>query len=492
MSALLENRLDAVFVVNRAGVLVAWNDVAEATFGWSAKDVVGRHVADVLAPRRFRKVFRRGMAPLARFCGRRLELTLLCKGNRKRFVEVSMSNILLESCEGYVVYAHDLAARLQAERANSQLSAIVHSSRDAIIGMSLTGVVETWNPAAVRIYGLQAEEIVGKPVSTFLSEERHRVVKAALNRVAKGEGVSLFEYSRLDGHGDEVFLAVSISPIRDAAGTVLGSSAIVRDVTEYRRAEAAEREKREAELANQAKSEFLSRMSHELRTPLNSILGFTQLLEMRTDDPNVTEATLHISRAGRHLLALINEVLDIARIESGRICLSLESLSLRSVLVEAVDIARPLAAKKNIRIESDLPDQDIAILADRQRTLQIVLNLLSNAIKFNRDSGFVRIFVATSEPGFCRISVEDSGIGIEGDTSNRLFAPFERLGADHSVVEGTGLGLAVSRKFAEAMDGSLALAYTGSEGTGFCLEMPLATTKQVAENGTRMRLIQTA
>ncbi|HVT12541.1 MAG TPA: PAS domain S-box protein [Fimbriimonadaceae bacterium] len=491
LSALLENRLDAVLVVNPTGVILGWNNVAENTFGWSAKEVIGRRVGDVLAPRRFRKAFRRGMAPLSRFCGRRLELTLLGKGGRKRLVEISMSNVTFEACEGYVVYARDLSARLQAERVNSQYSAIFHSSRDAIIGMSLTGDVEAWNPAAIRIYGLQPEEIIGKSVFTFLSAERQRIVKAALLRVAKGEEISLFEYSRLDGDGDEIWLAVSMSPIRDAAGTVLGASAIVRDVTEYRRAEAAEREKREAELANRAKSDFLSRMSHELRTPLNSILGFTQLLEMKTDDPTVTEATTHISKAGRHLLALINEVLDIARIESGRIHLALESISLRAILAEATDIAQPLASKKNIEIESELPDEEIAILADRQRTLQILLNLLSNAIKFNHSGGFVRAQVTTSELGVCRISIEDSGHGIEEEASSRLFAPFERLGAERSVVEGTGLGLAVSRKFAEAMDGSLTLTFTGPRGSCFCLELPLATAKQEAESD-QGQFVQTA
>lgn len=477
LAALLENQLDAVFVIDHDGVIAGWNHVAETSLGWSQSAVLGRSVADVLAPRRFRKAFRRGMRPLARFCGRRMELSLLVKGGRKRLYEVSMSTVNLEGYDGYVVYARDLSARLQAERVNSQLSAIVQSSRDAIFGMTLGGIVETWNSAAVRIYGLEKEEIIGKSAFSFLSEERQGVVKAALARVAKGEEVSLFEYCRSDRAGNELWLAVSISPITDAHGAVLGASAIVRDVTEYRRVDAAERQKHEAELANQAKSEFLSRMSHELRTPLNSILGFTQLLEMQTEDPRVTEATAHIGKAGRHLLALINEVLDIARIESGRMHLDVDFVSLRSVVAEAVDLAKPLAAGRNISIEATLPDEDVGLVADRQRTLQIILNLLSNAVKFNRSSGSVRVTAMTPEPGICAICVEDSGHGIEGDWSRKLFSPFERFGVNRTEADGTGLGLAVSRKYAEAMNGDLMLSHTGPDGSCFRLELPLATAK---------------
>lgn len=421
------------------------------------------------------------MRPLARFCGRRMELSLLVKGGRKRLYEVSMSTVHLEGCDGYVVYARDLSARLQAERVNSQLSAIVQSSRDAIFGMTIGGIVETWNAAAIRIYGLQPEEIIGKSVFSFLSEERQVIVRSALTRVAKGEDVSLFEYCRPDPAGNDIWLAVSISPITDTHGTVLGASAIVRDVTEYRRVGAAERQKREAELANQAKSEFLSRMSHELRTPLNSILGFTQLLEMQTDDPRVTEATIHIAKAGRHLLSLINEVLDIARIESGRMHLAVEPVNLRSVITEAIDLAIPLASERNVSIQSTLPEMEVAIVADRQRTLQIILNLLSNAVKFNRIGGTVHVAAISAEPGICSIAVEDSGHGIDGDWSRKLFSPFERFAANRTEIDGTGLGLAVSRKYAEAMCGSLKLSYTGPDGTCFCLDLPLATAKHHEE-----------
>jgi signal transduction histidine kinase len=239
----------------------------------------------------------------------------------------------------------------------------------------------------------------------------------------------------------------------------------------------------EAERANRAKSDFLSRMSHELRTPLNAILGFGQLLEMEELPPNQRESVAHVLKAGRHLLGLINEVLEIAKIEAGRLTVSTEAVSVMEVIGEALVMARPLSNERSITIET--PErEDIFVLADRQRLKQVLLNLLSNAIKYNRDHGRVTIS-AERVAAKLRIDVSDTGQGIASDKLDRLFTPFERLGAEGSDIQGTGLGLALSKSLVEVMGGELSVESEPGEGSTFSIELPIAKrpTMPVADRG---------
>jgi signal transduction histidine kinase/ActR/RegA family two-component response regulator len=228
----------------------------------------------------------------------------------------------------------------------------------------------------------------------------------------------------------------------------------------------------EAERANVAKSEFLSRMSHELRTPLNSILGFAQLLQGAELQPRGHKAVQHILTAGEHLLTLINEVLDIARIEAGRQQLSIEPVRLANALQEAASLVRPLAARRGVRLyEAYDPGDDVFVRADRQRLVQVLLNLLSNAVKYNRPDGEVRLAAAPA-PGAGRggrvwVWVEDTGPGIPADRRHELFVPFARLGAERTEIEGTGLGLALSHRLVEAMGGALTLERSSAAGSSF-------------------------
>ncbi len=247
-------------------------------------------------------------------------------------------------------------------------------------------------------------------------------------------------------------------------------------MTERKRSEQAlEQAREEAERANRAKSEFLSRMSHELRTPLNAILGFGQLLEMSVQTPRQRENVFHILKGGKHLLGLINEVLDIARIESGRVELTLESVSVAQVLTEAVALIQPLAAQRNIRVDPCGGQTANAFLrADRQRLSQVMLNLLSNAVKYNRAGGSVSLSCAASSDGWRRLGVSDTGPGISPADQAKLFIPFERLGAETSAVEGTGIGLALSKRLVEAMGGRIGMESVEGLGSTFYLELPVA------------------
>jgi CheY-like chemotaxis protein/nitrogen-specific signal transduction histidine kinase len=268
---------------------------------------------------------------------------------------------------------------------------------------------------------------------------------------------------------------VNARPLREEDREIHGAVMVLRDVTaEMRAAEALTMAKQEAERANQAKSEFLSRMSHELRTPLNSVLGFAQLLELDDLTPQQADNVQRILRGGKHLLGLINEVLDLARIEAGRFTMSPEPVRIAEALRDALDLVHPLAQQRSVTISADgVLRCDRHVKADRQRLKQVLLNLLSNAIKFNRNGGAVLLAWEETATNGLRLEVADTGSGIAPKDLQRIFNPFERLGADLSGIEGTGLGLALTKRLVEAMGGTLSVESVVGLGSRFCIELAL-------------------
>ncbi len=241
----------------------------------------------------------------------------------------------------------------------------------------------------------------------------------------------------------------------------------------------------EAERANREKNEFLSRMSHELRTPLNAILGFGQLLEMDHLSPDHQESVRYILKAGRHLLTLVDEVLDIARIETGRLVMSPEPVRISDVLQEAVDLVAPTAATRKVRFDGDAAETSQRhVLADRQRLTQVFLNLLSNAVKYNREGGVVTLSCAPTAGGRLCINVTDTGPGIPPDKMERLFIPFDRLGAEATGVEGAGLGLSLSKRLIESMGGALRAESLPGRGSTFSVELPVVDSPADAADAT--------
>ena len=259
-------------------------------------------------------------------------------------------------------------------------------------------------------------------------------------------------------------------------------SSLLLESFERTRAEAALQDaKEEAERANRAKSEFLSRMSHELRTPLNAILGFGQVMEMRGGDPKQLGNVKQILKAGRHLLGLINEVLDIARIEAGHLTLSIEPICVGSLVGETLDLVRPIAEGRHIQLENDIAigSATLHALADRQRFKQVLLNLLSNAVKYNREGGQVSVFceIKSASSGdeaksgdVLRVCVRDTGGGLSPQQLEKIFVPFERLDAAHSQIEGTGIGLTLCKRLMEAMNGRIGVQSEVGQGSTFWIE----------------------
>lgn len=375
---------------------------------------------------------------------------------------------------GELLRAREKALREGEER----FRLVVEGVRDyGIFALDMGGHVVSWNAGAERIKGWTADEILGRHFSVFYPEDQRaerpdrNLHDAAANGRVEDEGW------RVRKDGTRFWANVVITALRDEAGTLRGFSKVTRDITERRRAEEAlDAARLEAEAANRAKSVFLSRMSHELRTPLNAVLGFAQLLELdgAGREAGEREAVAQILRGGRHLLSLIDEVLDIARIEAGGLALSPESVDVRTLVDEAVALTAPQAEARGVIVEV-VGGPDLAVTADRRRVLQVLLNLLSNAVKYNAPGGRVRIAAEPRGPAVT-VTVADTGIGVEPEEEARLFQPFQRIGAAAQASEGTGLGLALSRGLVEAMGGEMGYLrpVDGSGGAQFWFRLPRA------------------
>ena len=332
-----------------------------------------------------------------------------------------------------------------------------------------------FNRAGEELLGYRREELVGRSDHDFFPPgEAEFFVDKDRQVLEGGHLVDIpVEVVQTRVHGERVLHTRKI-PIPGPDGSPQYLLGISEDITERQLAEAALEEARmAADAANRAKNQFLSRMSHELRTPLNSVLGFGQLLQLDDLRPDQRDSVDQILRGGAHLLELIDEVLDISRVESGHLRLSLEPVRVGDVVAEATAMMGPLAATRRVHIDA-ADCQDLHVRADRQRLRQVVVNLLSNAVKYNRDDGQVRVRCEETGTGSIRLVVADTGIGLDPSDVARLFQPFERLGAEQSGVEGTGLGLALSKQLAEAMGGRIEVHSEPGVGSRFSVELPVA------------------
>lgn len=366
----------------------------------------------------------------------------------------------------------------------AHLAAIVASSDDAIVSKNLNGIVQTWNQAAARIFGYTAEEMIGQPIARLLPPDRPDEERQILERLRRGERVDHFETVRRHKDGHLLDISVTISPIRDRDGTIIGASKIARDITAFK-ALIREREalfyreqaaRQEAERLNRIKDEFLATLSHELRTPLNAILGWAQLLRSKLPNPDHLEQGLEtIDRNARAQTRLIEDLLDISRVISGKMRLDVQRVDLQTVISAAIESVRPAAENKNVRLLQIIDPKAGPITGDPARLQQVIWNLLTNAVKFTPKGGSVQVFLQRIN-SHVEITVADTGQGIPPEFLPRLFTRFAQ--ADSSTTRqhtGLGLGLAIVRHLVELHGGRVHASSPGEgKGATFTVALPLA------------------
>jgi len=360
---------------------------------------------------------------------------------------------------------------------------MIDSVRDyAIFMLDPNGHIASWNQGAERMKGYSSDEIIGQHFSVFYPREaiesghpQHEL------EIAAREGTFVEDAYRLRKDGSRFWASVVITAVRDENDNLIGFAKVTRDLTERRNAEqralADARRLAESEAANVAKTEFLAAMSHELRTPLNAIGGYTELLTLGLGGPVSPQQADYLDRirhSQQHLMGIISDLLNFSRIEAGQITYDIGPISLLHVIEAAAKLAEPQADAKEVSLEIDITEPGCIALGDRAKVDQILLNLLSNAIKFTKPNGSVKVQCGVSA-NVASIKVVDNGVGIPADKLETIFEPFVQLGRSlSSAHEGMGLGLAISRDLARAMNGDLSVRSTVGVGSTFTLNLPLA------------------
>jgi PAS domain S-box-containing protein len=473
LSALIEAAPDAFIVVDGTGTIQFVNLQTETLFGYPRAELIGQHM-EVLVPDRVRTKHPRlrgayAQAPTARpMRGRNLS------GRRRDGTEFSVDISLtpLETDRGLLIAAavRDATERNQAE---ARFQALLESAPDAIVVVDDTGTITVANNRTTDLFGYTQDELIGQRVEMLIpaaSRAGHPRLRDGYFEHAgvrpMGAGLQLWAVRK---DGTEFPVDISLAPLETPSGTLV--SAAVRDITDRLRAEQALLQaKEEAERANAAKSDFLSRMSHELRTPLTAILGFTELLQMQGVAEDQKDAFIERTyKAGQHLLSLVNDVLDISRVQSGMLAVSIEPIAVAPIVEDVLELLAPMAEQRGIEIKNS--PTDLVVTADLNRLKQVLLNMVSNAVKYNRVDGWVTIS-ATVDGDEVVISVADSGPGIAAEDLPRLFQPFERLGIHSGEIEGTGIGLALSRSLTDLMGGSMEAESELGRGSRFIVRLP--------------------
>jgi PAS domain S-box-containing protein len=381
-------------------------------------------------------------------------------------------------------------------------NAILTSANFSIIATDEKGIIQLFNVGAERMLGYLAAEVVNKINPSDIHDPREVKARAQTLSLELGTTITpgfealafkasrgiedIYELTYICKDGSRFPAIVSITALRDDYGHIIGYLLIGTDNSVRKQVELElNKAMAVAEKANLAKSDFLSSMSHELRTPLSAILGFAQLMESGSPSPTASQKRSidQILQAGWYLLELINEILDLALIESGKLSLSLEPVSLAEVMLECQDMIEPQAQKRGISVAFPQFDIPYFVQADRTRVKQVFINLLSNAIKYNRVGGTVVVEHVTSTPGRIRICVKDSGEGLTADKLAQLFQPFNRLGQEANGEEGTGIGLVTTKRLTELMGGAIGAESTVGTGSVFWIELSL-TAKRQAAHGT--------
>ena len=466
---------DAVIVTDAGGRITFLNPVAERVTGWSMAEASGQPFEKV-----FHIVNEHTGAPVEHPVAKVLETggivglanhtVLITRDGQSIPIDDSGAPVRASNGEliGIIVVFRDVTDRKRAEHTRAWLAAIVDSSDDAVISKTLDGIVTSWNPAARRLFGYEPAEIIGKPITTVIPVELHAEEVEILARLRRGERVDHFETVRMDKDGRRIEVALTISPIKDEEGAIIGASKIARDITERKRSERLLRE------ADRQKDEFLATLAHELRNPLAPICSAAELLKQaKSLAPELRAATAILERQARHMTHLVDDLLDMSRITSGRIRLQPEPIELTELLRGVIETYRQSADAARHQLAFAASGVPIHVNGDRIRLTQVVSNILHNAVKYTPPGGRIEIGLRT-ESRQAIVNVRDNGMGIPPEMLEHIFEPFAQLDRSFERTDGgLGIGLTLAKRLIELHQGRIDVRSAGrGKGTEFLIHLP--------------------
>ncbi|RYD32672.1 MAG: PAS domain S-box protein [Verrucomicrobiaceae bacterium] len=488
LAAIVSSSDDAILLKDLDGIVRSWNPAAERIFGYAPEEIIGRPVT-VLFPQDRLAEELETMARLHQ--GERLDHVRTVRLHRDGHpVAVSVTISPIRNAGGQIVGACKVCRDISAQSAlEGMYKAIVSSSDDAIISKDLNGIVQSWNPSATRIFGYTEEEMVGRPITVLFPRDRLDEEPRILEQLRRGQRVDHFETVRIRKDGRQIEVSVTISPVRDTTGRVIGVSKVARDITGIKR-HLREREallaretaaRAEAERAGRMKDDFLSTLSHDLRSPLSAILGWANMLRSsddRVDEEELREGLETIERSARSQARLIDELLDMSRIINGKLGLELQEIDPVPVITGAIESVRPAAEARGIRITPLLDPNFCRVSGDPNRLQQVLRNLLSNAVKFTPPGGRVQVLLQRVN-SHVEITVADTGQGIPPEFLPQLFHRFTQAETDTARRHGgLGLGLAIVKSIVELHGGTVTAASPGTgQGSTFTVTLPLAAVR---------------
>lgn len=475
LAAIVDSSDDAIISKTLDGVITSWNSAAERIFGYKVDEAVGQHISLIIPKNRLDEEY--VIIGKVR-AGQRIDHfeTLRCAKDGT-LVDVSLTISPIHDDDGHVIGASNVARDIRvskaAERTSAYLAAIVESSDDVIVSKNLDGIITSWNAAAQRVFGYTPEEAIGRHITLIIPPDKFEEEYGILAKVKAGKRVEHFETRRRAKDGSLVDISVTVSPILDARGRIIGASKVARDISERKRIEA------QLEESNRRRDEFMANMSHELRTPLNAVIGLAHILSKSERlNPREQQCVSMIRQSGDTLLALINNLLDFSKAETGSIQLETIEFSLPETVEKCVMMMDAEIRSKGLAFQLSYngPLREYYV-GDPLRLQQILTNLLANAVKFT-DKGQIEVTVnlksENAEHSCLTLSVADTGVGIAPDKIDVIFDKF--IQADASVARshgGSGLGLSICKALAEVMGGRISVQSMPGLGSTFTVELCL-------------------